>query len=344
MPVASPFNPSPFQNNCGRFGFASPSFPGLSKITPHRFPPATESQFPLHGGFSPPVWNQVPWTGEESLTGYPKQFTSNEAEFDVYFWVTTFHANHGDAKNEEKCFISTTDDSILKSNDLLVVSQEAIAESEDHSTRKGQKKRFMKKGSVSLGHTDIILSIFFNQRPSGKLPFHPMLKNRIPISWAISQNPYKISSDTQSPEEKLLEPKIWCFGRWFFSKSKGSSSSLAAYFLHCSWYPNSEFSRLLQHSPTPQQCGSGDLSIWAETYAACVGEKSLHNWMMTTTTVTGCCANVFFPKLPSLSVWYFCLKNHSFSNWLTWGFWLYWTCSLWSHLHPGHGGIWEIFL
>lgn len=110
----------------------------------------------------------------------------------------------------------------------MVVSQDAIAESEDRSTRKGQKKRFMKKGSVSLRHTDIILSIFFNQRPSGKLSFHPMLKNRIPISWAISQNPYEISSVTQSPEEKLLEPKNWCFGRCFFSKSNGSSSSSAA--------------------------------------------------------------------------------------------------------------------
>ena len=76
----------------------------------------------------------------------------------------------------------------------------------------------MKKGSdgsVSLGHTEIILSIFLYQRLSGKLPFHPMLKNRIPISWAISQNPYEISSDTQSPEEKLLEPKNWCFSKWF---------------------------------------------------------------------------------------------------------------------------------
>ncbi len=55
----------------------------------------------------------------------------------------------------------------------------------------------------------------------------------------------------------------------------------------------------------------------------------------TITTTTGCCS-----KRPSLSVWYF--WRSLILNWLIRGFWLYWTCSLWSHLHPGHGGIWQI--
>lgn len=107
--VGSPFIASPFRNsqNCGRF--ASPSF--RLKIHPHQL----HLQLNLNSLFMEvslrpcEIWCLGRWGITHSTPS-----SLQMAEFNVYYWVTTFPANHGDAKNEEKCFISTTDHSILK--------------------------------------------------------------------------------------------------------------------------------------------------------------------------------------------------------------------------------------